>query len=137
MFIFQKAPVLFSHLSEEHVMIWQAAVFEMHQVIIKCFKEILFFFIEITFKINNKFLKSRHISRNSVIEKLHFYFGGSSDHSEHHVDRRQRKFILRYLQDTAAMPHHLAYIHFSPFCRGIFMKTGNPDLDFLKICWVM
>lgn len=86
MFILQKAPVSFFHLPEEHMMIRQAAVFEMNQIIIQCFQKILLFFIKITFKINNKFLKSRHVSRNSAVEKLHFLFGGNSDDLKQPVD---------------------------------------------------
>ncbi len=86
MFVLQKAPVSFFHLSEKHMVIRQAAVFEMNQVIINRFQKILLFFIEMTFKINDKFLKSRHISRNSIVENLHFFFGGNSNHAEHPVD---------------------------------------------------
>lgn len=115
MFILQKAPVSFLHLPEKHVTIRQAAVFEMNQVIIQCFQKILLFFIEMTFKINNKFLKSRHISRNSVVEYLNFFSGGDSDHAEQPVDLGENKFLLRDLKHTAAMPHHLTYLHFPPF----------------------
>ncbi len=114
MFVLQKAPVSFFHLPEKHVMIRQAAVFEMNEVIIQCFQKILLFFIKMTFKINNKFLKSRHVSRNSVVENLHFFFSGYSDQAEQSVYFRQPKLFLGNLKHAAAVPHHLAYVHSPP-----------------------
>lgn len=125
MFVLQKAPVPLLHPAEKDMLIRQSAVFEMNQIIIKRFQKILLFVIEITFKINNKFLKSRHISRNSVIEKLHFFFCSNSDDPEDPVDRRKTEFVLRNLKDASAVPHHLAYFHLSPASAGIFVQSGN------------
>nr|WP_228458312.1 hypothetical protein [Chryseobacterium hagamense] len=130
MFVLQKAPVPLLHLPEKDMLTRQSAVFEMNQIIIKRFQKILLLFIEITFKINNKFLKSRHISRNSVVEELHFFFCGYADHAEQPVDRRKREFLLRDLEHTAAVPHHLAYLHFSPLPGGILTEAGNSFPDF-------
>lgn len=137
MFVLQKAPVPLLHLSEKNVLIRQSAVFEMNQVIIKRFQKILLFLIEITFKINNKFLKSRHISRNSVVEELHFFFRGYSDHAEQTVDGWKPELLLRDLKHTAAVPHHLAYLHFPPLPAGIFTKMRNSFPYFLKVGGMM
>jgi len=137
MFVLQKAPVPVFHLPEKHMLIRQSAVFEVNQIIIKRFQKISLFFIEITFKINNKFLKSRHISRNSVVEKLHFLSRGNSDDAEQPVDGREYKFLLGNLKDKAAMFQHLACVHFSPLSTGIFSKAEDPFFDFLKISRMM
>lgn len=136
-FVLQKAPVPLLHLTKKHMVIRQSAVFEINQVIIKRFQKILLLFIEITFKINNKFLKSRHISRNSIVEELHFFFRGYSDHAEQPVDGRKSEFLLRDQKYAAAVPHHLAYFHFPPFPAGIFTQGSNSSPDFLKVSGMM
>lgn len=78
-FVFQEAPVFHSHFTKKGVMPGQLPIQVMLPVLFQRLEQILFFHIKVTFKINDKFPKSRHISGNSVIEDLHFLFGKRSD----------------------------------------------------------
>lgn len=78
MLVFQKTPVFFFHFPEKDMVIRQIFMLETDPIIFKRFQKVFFFFFKITFKINNKFLKSRHISGNSIIKNLNFPFGNNS-----------------------------------------------------------
>lgn len=81
-FVFQETPVFFIHLTEKGMLPGKVAVPVSLQVFFQRFQQMVLLRIKVTFKINDKFPKSRHISRNSVVEDLHFPFCKSSDGSE-------------------------------------------------------
>lgn len=116
MFVFHKTPVFFLHSSEKHVPAGKIITLEAYLVFIKYFQEVLFFFIKITLKINDKFPKSRHISGNSVVKNLHFRSCDDTDCTEQWIDCWKLNSFQRHLKNETAVFHHLAYLHFSPFC---------------------
>ncbi len=78
-FVFHEAPVFFIHLAKKGMVAGKVAVPVRFKVFPQRFQQMVLLRIKVTFKINDKFPKSRHISRNSVVEDLHFPFCKSSD----------------------------------------------------------
>lgn len=137
MLVFQKSPVSFSHCTEKNMTFRKIFTFKTHSVFIKCFKKVLFFFFKITLKINDKFLKSRHVSGNSVIKDLNLPFGYPPYHRKKRVNFRKIYFLNRHLEYIITVSHHLADIHFAPQCVGISVQEMNSAYNFFKTFRVM
>lgn len=116
---------------------WEVFIFETYSVFLKRFQKAFFFFFKITLKINNKFLKSRHISGNSVVKNLNLPFGNLSYDCKERIDFRKVYFFYRNLQHVITVSHHLAHIHFPPQCKGVFVQKMNSVYDFLKTFRIM
>lgn len=92
-FVFHKTPVFLLHSSEKYMPVRQITVPEAYPVFIQYFQKVFFFFIKITLKINDKFPKSGHIFRNSVIKNLHFNSCNDTDCTEQRINCRKLNFF--------------------------------------------
>lgn len=132
MLVFQESPVFFFHCTKKHVALGKIFIFETRSVFFKRFQKIFFFFFKITLKINNKFLKSGHISGNSVIKDLNLAFCYFSNQRKKRIDCRKFYFPERYLKHMITMSHHLADIHFAPFWLQIWFQPKDSFCNFFK-----